>query len=169
MSYVLRKTTALISFALLIACSGPSQTGLNKASGPMPELSGKTVQGRMLMPDDYEGKVVVVNLWGAWCAPCRREQPMLQDTYEQVKEQGVLFIGIDNRDDPAAARAHIEEFGVTYPSVPDPDGKLAYDFEFWGVPATAVAGRDGELRYIKIGEIDRSELHEMLRGAGVEV
>lgn len=168
MSCVLRKT-AIVSFALLVACAAPNQTGPGRTSGPMPELSGKTVQGGTLSPEDYRGKVVVVNLWGSWCAPCRREQPMLQDTYEQVKEQGVLFIGIDNRDDPAAARAHLEEFGVTYPSVPDPDGKLAYEFEFWGAPATAVAGRDGELRYIKVGEIDRSELFEMLRGVGVDV
>jgi hypothetical protein len=93
---------------------------------------------------------------------------MLQSTYERVKDQGVLFVGIDNRDDPAAARAHLEEFGVTYPSVADPDGKLAFELGFPGVPATAVADRDGVLRYKKVGEIDRADLDRMLDGVGVE-
>jgi len=161
---------APVLLAFLVACSNAGATGGPlEATGPMPELSGKTVQGGQLSPSDYDGKVVVVNLWASWCAPCRREQPMLQSTYERVQDQGVVFIGIDNRDDPAAARAHLEEFGVTYPSVPDPDGKLAYEFEFWGIPATAVAGRDGKLIYRKVGEISQAELNEMLRGAGIDV
>lgn len=150
--------------AALVGCSSPDPfaLGTTRISEPMPELSGQTLQGGRIEPSDYRGKVVVVNVWGTWCGPCRREQPTLQRVWERFRDRGVAFIGIDWRDDPAAARDWIDEFGVTYPSIPDPSGAWADDFEWVGAPTTYVVDRSGVMRYKVQGEVEEDELESLI-------
>jgi thiol-disulfide isomerase/thioredoxin len=137
--------------------------GVNQASGPLPELAGETLDGGTFGPDDYRGKVTVVNFWAAWCAPCRVEQPVLQSMSEEWADRGVAFVGVDYRDDPAAARAHLDEFGVTYPSIEDRDGNLAgAEFGLAGVPATVVADATGQMRFLFLGAVEEDELTDAL-------
>jgi thiol-disulfide isomerase/thioredoxin len=120
-------------------------------SGPMPRVAGPAILGGAVDPASYRGQVVVVNFWASWCGPCRREQPGLQRLHEEFGNRGVQFLGIDFKDDPAAARAYLQEFGVTYPSVTDPSGRLAHLFGIPYLPATILAGPDGEMRYLMVG------------------
>ena len=160
MTWALIGTAAVAGgIALLMAASrGPNLEG-GAYSGPMPQVSGTTLTGGRVSPADYRGKVVVINFWAAWCGPCRLEQPILQDAWEERREDGVFFLGIDYNDDPAAARAHVREFGVTYPSLEDPDKRITgVEFGVAGVPATIVADRTGEMRYLFIGAVSEAEL-----------
>ena len=68
---------------------------------------------------DFDGDVVVVNVWGSWCGPCRGEADLLQRTYEQTRDQGVAFLGINLRDNRGAARDFVADRGITYPSIYD--------------------------------------------------
>jgi cytochrome c biogenesis protein CcmG/thiol:disulfide interchange protein DsbE len=148
--------------AYLLRSDG-QEIGVNEASGPMPEVAGETLDGGRFGPSDYDGKVVVVNFWAAWCAPCRVEQPILQSMHEEWSDEGVVFVGVDYRDDPAAARAHLREFGTTYPSIEDADGNLAgARFGLAGVPATVVADQTGEMRYLFLGAVEEDELRAAL-------
>jgi cytochrome c biogenesis protein CcmG, thiol:disulfide interchange protein DsbE len=143
--------------------SGTPELGRSDISGPMPAIAGATLDGGSITPADYQGQVVVVNFWAAWCAPCRVEQPFLQRLHESYDERGVAFLGVDLRDDPAAARAHIDEFEVTYPSVEDPAGTLTgTDFGLLGIPATVVADRSGEMRYLFLGGVNEEELRDAI-------
>jgi thiol-disulfide isomerase/thioredoxin len=140
-------------------------------SGPMPRVEGSGLQGETIGPSTYRGEVVVVNFWASWCGPCRREQPGLQRLHEEYGGRGVQFLGIDFKDDPAAARTYLNEFGVTYPSVADPSGRLAYEFRIPYLPATIIVGRDGEMRYLLVGaqpeEVVREKLDRLLAEADV--
>ena len=91
----------------------------------LPQLQGESVDGSPLDSTDFLGSVLVVNVWATWCEPCRREQPTLQALHERYERQGVEFLGIDYRDNREAALAWIKDFGVTYPSLFDPDGRTA--------------------------------------------
>jgi thiol-disulfide isomerase/thioredoxin len=143
---------------LTSASRGPNLEG-GTYSGPLPRLSGPTLTGGTVSPADYRGKVVVVNFWAAWCGPCRVEQPILQDAWEERRDDGVFFLGIDYNDDPAAARAHVREFGVTYPSLEDPDKRITgVEFGVAGIPATIVADRRGQMRYLFVGAVSEAEL-----------
>jgi cytochrome c biogenesis protein CcmG, thiol:disulfide interchange protein DsbE len=122
-----------------------------EVSGRMPMVQGATLQGNTLGPADYRGDVVVVNFWASWCGPCRREQPGLQRLHEEYGGRGVTFLGIDFKDDPAAARTYLTEFGVTYPSVADQDGRLAHLFGIPYLPATIVVDAEGRMRYLMVG------------------
>jgi thiol-disulfide isomerase/thioredoxin len=130
-------------------------------SGPMPEIDGPALLGGEVTPAGYRGKAVVVNFWASWCGPCRREQPGLQRLSEEY-EGRVEFIGVNFKDDPAAARAYLGEFGVTYPSVQDRTGKIAHQFQVPWLPATVLSDGGGELRYRLLGAQAESTLRGYL-------
>jgi thiol-disulfide isomerase/thioredoxin len=131
-------------------------------SGEMPELTGEALGGGSVGPDLYEGKVVVVNFWASWCGPCRQEQPGLQRLWEEYGDRGVQFIGVNFRDDLAAAREYVREFGVTYPSVVDADGGVAHAFSVPYLPATVLVDSSGDLRYRLLGAQSESTVRARL-------
>jgi cytochrome c biogenesis protein CcmG/thiol:disulfide interchange protein DsbE len=157
----------------LVAAATPSQEpgAAIEVSGPFPDLSEPVLteeavdvalpQGQVTRAF-YEDNVVVVNFWASWCGPCREEQPGLQRLWEEYRGRGVVFLGVNFRDDAAAAREYLREFGVTYPSVQDRDGKIAHRFGVPYLPATVVAGADGELRYRLLGAQDEAQLRRFI-------
>lgn len=136
---------------------------------PAPEFGGP-----ILGDDDAEftlgdarGDVVVLNVWGSWCPPCRKEAPALQAVYEQVADQGVQFIGVNTRDPNLTdALAFEEQFGLTYPSVVDTDGRRLLAFRDslppTAIPSTLVIDRNGNLAVRVLGEISESSLHDLV-------
>ena len=118
---------------------------------PAQRTALKPVTGELLDGGTYDvaadrGKVVVVNFWGSWCAPCRAEAGGLEKTYQATKDKGVTFLGVDSRDDRDAAKA-FERGRVTYPSLYDFDGKVALQFDVTQVstPATLIIDRQGRI------------------------
>lgn len=102
-----------------------------------PNLSGVTLNGEALA-SSYTGHVTVLVIWGSWCAPCRAEAPTLAETSQKQRPTGVRFLGIDVSDDNAAALAFQTSFGISYPSLRDPDETLAHTFNPPVVPADSV-------------------------------
>ena len=131
-------------------------------SKPLPALRGQTLQGGSVSPADYRDAVMVVNFWATWCGPCRREQPGLERVWQEFRDRGVYFLGVNYRDDPAAARAYLKDFAVTYPSILDQAGALAFDFGFVGLPDTYVVDRSGRIRYWGFGAVDEQELRSLV-------
>lgn len=87
------------------------------------ELRGTTLEGVPVDVSAYRGKVVVLNVWGSWCPPCRKEAPDLQAASVELRSKGVEFLGINtNEKDTAQALAFQKTFGVTYPSLADDGG-----------------------------------------------
>jgi len=150
--------------ALLFACSSAADqgTGVKEISEPLPALRGETLQGGTVDPADYRDRVMVVNFWATWCAPCRREQPGLERVWREYRNRGVYFLGVNYRDHPVAARAYLKEFDVTYLSIEDRAGALAYDFGFVGLPDTYVVDRSGRMRYWAFGAVDEGELRSLV-------
>ncbi|WP_233435881.1 TlpA family protein disulfide reductase [Streptomyces anulatus] len=137
-----------------------------------PKLSGATINNDQLDLADLRGKVIVLNVWGSWCAPCRAEAPALKKVSEVTYELGVRFVGIDTRDNDAAARAFERNYGITYPSFRDPDGKLLLGFNgripLSAVPSTVLIGRDGRIAARVIGATTYTTLSELVKDLAAE-
>src|SRR3954466_9008394 len=97
-----------------------SLTWLAPGSRPQPDpVSGDLLDGTHFDLASWRGKVVVINFWGSWCAPCRSEAESLDAVYRQERSRGVEFLGIDVREDPARAMTFIRTHGISYPSLHD--------------------------------------------------
>lgn len=127
---------------------------------PAPELAGLTLDGEGLSTADHSGQVMVLNVWGSWCAPCRAEAPELVAAAEQMPD--VQLIGINTRDlDPAPAQAFVRAFNLSYPSLYDPDGSLLLDFGQVppnAIPSTIVIDESGRVAARMLGEITAAKL-----------
>lgn len=133
---------------------------------PASVVAGKTLDGKEISTTDYAGKVVVVNVWGSWCAPCRKEGPDLSAASKKSSKIA-QFIGINIRDmDQAPAEAFVRAFNVAYPSIYDPDGKqlvkLAADLPPTGIPTTLIIDRKGRSAVRIIGGISEITLVDMI-------
>jgi thiol-disulfide isomerase/thioredoxin len=97
------------------------------ARGTVGVISGPDLMtdGKLTAVSDFPGQVVVINMWGSWCAPCRTESPQLEKVYAATKGLGVQFLGIDVRDTRDAARDFVTDAKVTYPSIFDPEIRTA--------------------------------------------
>ncbi|MEU0844161.1 TlpA disulfide reductase family protein [Streptomyces sp. NPDC005962] len=133
-----------------------------------PELSGKTLEGKPLDVADYKGKIVVLNVWGSWCAPCRAEAPNLAKVAKDTKAKGVQFIGINTRDSNRAPALRFEKaFKVDYPSLYDPIGKLMLRFPKGSlnpqaIPSTIVLDRDGKIAARALTPLSEDSVRKMI-------
>ncbi|MFK4144533.1 TlpA family protein disulfide reductase [Streptomyces sp. NPDC004065] len=135
---------------------------------PAPDLSGRTVDGKPLDLGAYKGRIVVLNVWGSWCAPCRAEAPNLVKVAKDTSAKGVQFVGINTRDTSTQpAQAFEKEFGVPYPSLYDPAGKLMLRFKKGTlnpqlIPTTIVVDRDGNIAARALQALSEDKLRKML-------
>jgi thiol-disulfide isomerase/thioredoxin len=137
--------------------SGITQTPVHDRREPG-TVAGSTVEGKDVTLKQYAGKVVVVNVWGSWCPPCRKEAPLLAAAARQLESSGVVFLGIDTRDASTAnALAFQRTYDVPYPSVYDPAGRtlLAFHgiFPLSAIPTTLVIDAKGRVAATIIGGV----------------
>jgi len=133
----------------------------------LPTVSGPTLgSNQTISSQDYRGKVVVINVWGSWCPPCRKEAPDLQAASVETRDVA-QFVGITSKDyDPAPAEAFVRSFKITYPSIYDPTGKalLAFAGELppSAIPSTMIVDREGRLAVRVLGEVSKITLVDMI-------
>jgi thiol-disulfide isomerase/thioredoxin len=168
------------------ACAGQTPTGsqvkvsgvtvASKALQPQdravtPELRGTDLNDHALDVKTMRDQVVVVNYWGSWCAPCRAETPALIRAAKQAKPLGVEFVGVNIRDNKAAAQAFAREYATPYPSLFDPQMRTALAFGAMtprALPATYVLDRQGRVAVFFFGAITEQSLLAVLRGIATE-
>ena len=135
---------------------------------PAPDLAGLDLDGQQLSSAELRGKdgILVVNVWGSWCAPCRREAPVLAEAARRYEKRGVAFVGLLSRDKPATAQAFARRFNVTYPSLQDPGGRLQLRFAdslpSQGIPTTWIIDREGRVAARVLAEVTQGTLEGLI-------
>jgi thiol-disulfide isomerase/thioredoxin len=134
------------------------------------EVAGRTLDGKRVSLADFRGKVVVVNVWGSWCGPCRAEAPMLARAARELAKKDVVFLGIDSRDPSKdAAKAFVRRFDVPYPSLYDQQGTTLLAFRGTltpnSVPSTVVVDPQGRVAGSVLGSLTRTTLDDLVDDA----
>lgn len=131
-----------------------------------PRVSGTTLTGAKFSLRAQRGSVVVLNFWGSWCAPCRREAPALAALATYFKTAPVLFFGDDVQDSPANALAFERTFSIGYPSLNDPGEQVALAFHGAvppvGIPTTLLIDRTGHIAGRIVGEVSYRGLRALI-------
>lgn len=122
-----------------------------------------TLDGDSASMADYEGTVVVLNLWGTWCPPCRREIPHLVDLQREIEPRGATVIGLAvDSGSPEEIRAFLERYGVDYPVWRSGTREVVERFRAMGFPTTYIVDREGVIRERFLGPQTDEELLEAL-------
>lgn len=124
-----------------------------RAAGEAPQLRFTTFAGETIDLQQLRGKGVVINFWASWCAPCRDEAALLEQTWRREKANGIIFLGLDYLDQEPAALAYLAEFNITYPNGPDLRSQAARRYQIQGVPETFFINPAGQIVEVVVGPL----------------
>lgn len=144
-------TLALGLTALCCNCSLPDPPpGVGDKA---PDMNALTLGGDTVGLESFRGDPLLLNLWATWCWPCREETPYLQALHEAYSDQGLRVVGLsqDVSGSGTEIRAFMEEFGVTYTVLSDPEMVAVDRFGVIGLPATFLVDREGTIRQVVMG------------------
>jgi len=134
----------------------------------MPELSVKDISGKLVTTASFTGKVVVVDFWATWCAPCRESMPALEKLYKKYASRGLVVLGLSVDKEAGPVKPFTDQLGVTFPIAHDAGHAAADKFSPPRMPSSYVVDRKGVIRYIHggyhAGDADKldKELQELL-------
>ena len=143
----------LLLFALALS---PSAVALDLNSA-VPNLSATSGDGRVLSLDQFKGKVVYVDFWASWCAPCRQAMPALEAMYQRYRERGFVVLGVNVDTDRKSAQRMLDQVRPTFPIVFDPDGKWPEAFGLRDMPTSYLIDTKGVVQYVRKGYRERDE------------
>ena len=138
---------------LLVACG---------ESKPKPELVLQDIQGKQVSLQQLQGKPAVVNMWATWCAPCRREMPLLQQAQKNHPE--VQFVLVNQGEKAPAVTAYLQknQVGVTHVWL-DEAMQARSALPYQGLPSTYFLNKKGEIVAHSLGEIKHEQLEQYLQ------
>ena len=133
---------------------------LNKKA---PEFAVNDFSGQTLRLASFHGKVVLLNFWATWCAPCQVEMPVFADWQERYRPQGFEVIGISMDDDAAVARRLVKRLKLNYPTAMGDERLGALYGGVLGLPLTFLIDRNGVIRAQFQGETDLNSIERRVR------
>jgi thiol-disulfide isomerase/thioredoxin len=136
----------------------------NAVTHPLaPDFSVPDLSGQMLQLSGYRGKVVLLNFWATWCAPCRSEIPRLVDLQNEYDREGFEIVGISLDSDPTLVHEFYQQLRMNY-RVAIGDAKLAEEYGgVLGLPVSFLIGRDGRIYVKHLGETDISLIEREIK------
>jgi peroxiredoxin len=133
-----------------------------------PDFELDTLDGRRVRLSDLEGRTVLVNFWATWCGPCRVEMPTIQARFDRFSPD-LVVLAVNFKEPESAVRAYVDELGLTFDVLLDPDGRVNQDlYRVRGYPTTLLIDRDGVVRVQHIGIMTENQLDQYLMEVGVQ-
>lgn len=161
--------------ALLVGCTACAKstsipTEKILTDGPTaPQVKAATIDGSSVVnTKELAGRIVVLNFWASWCGPCRSEMPDLEKL-SKSRPMDLTIIGINIRDSKSNALGYMQQIGITYPVIPDSDGKIALLFPYaMATPSTIFIDGEGKVRFVHLGAFSGTQVKHVLEQIAVK-
>jgi thiol-disulfide isomerase/thioredoxin len=156
----------LVAALAVAAYLGAGRTGVARGSGrpfdvirartaePAPAFELTDLGGRVVRLDDFRGRVVVLNFWATWCAPCRDEMPELERVGRELGGRGLVVVAVNLKEAHEKVEPFAAELGLSFPVLLDPTGEVGERYRVQALPSTYFVGRDGALAGFALGYRD---------------
>jgi peroxiredoxin len=126
-----------------------------RAGFPAPDFTLTDLQGQTHRLSDFKGKIVFLNIWATWCPPCRMEMPSMEHLYRRLKGRDFIMVAVsEDEEGKAAVQSFVDQMGITFPVLVDPDGIVPGRYGVTGYPETFVIDRQGRVIQHTIGPED---------------
>ncbi|MDZ7715155.1 MAG: TlpA disulfide reductase family protein [Balneolaceae bacterium] len=181
MSYLYKAVLISLSFFILGSCASeePESSGFAMADEPLEKVDPNSAalypskkktkakdftvtltNGEQFQLSEYRGRVVIMNIWATWCAPCHAETPDFVDFYNEYKDKGLTILGVSvDEQGKSVVQPFIEKYNVTYPMVIDKDNTIMDKYgPTMGIPTSYIIDKEGNLRYFALGALTQKEL-----------
>ncbi|MBI4545952.1 MAG: TlpA family protein disulfide reductase [Gemmatimonadetes bacterium] len=168
-------TTAVLVVLIAVGWKQRDRFAPLELGSRAPQFTAASLAGGAASLEDFEGRVVVLNFWATWCAPCRREMPALERLYQELQPQGLEVVAIsvdavpgqlDGLARPGGdVRAFVAELGLSFPVLLDPQGEVERRYGVTGLPTTFVIDRTGRVHRKVLGpaEWDQAPWSDLIR------
>ena len=140
----------LIASAVFAVVAASASSAIAPAT-TAPDFTLHAMGGPNLRLQEQRGRVVMVNFWATWCAPCRQEMPHLNRLYEKYRGAGFVLLGVNVDDDTGKAAEVAAKLGVTFPVLLDTQKSVSKLYDVSTMPSTMLIDRDGKVRYVHRG------------------
>ena len=132
--------------------------GIPKEGSNAPSFELLGLDGKTHTLEEYEGKAIVLNFWGSWCAPCVKEMPALQAQWEKWKDQDVVIVGVNVGEDQMTVENFVKQVAIDFPIIMDPERKAVRSYGISPLPTTFFINAKGKVDSIHIGQLDLNSL-----------
>lgn len=127
-----------------------------------PDFTLQDVDGKTVKLSSYRGKPVWVNFWASWCPPCKAEMPYMKQKYAKYKDQGLVILGVDLREDAPTVKQFVTSNGYDWTFPMDVDGNVAQQYYVSAIPTHVFVGTDGVIKSMQIGGIPEGLMEQRL-------
>ena len=160
-------TRELIVTALLLSTLAGSALAMGSrppaAGMPAAGFSLTDLQGKAHSLEQYKGKIVLVNFWATWCKPCTSEMPAMQTVYDQLRDKDFVVLAVNELEDEAKVREHIQQYKHTFPVLLDRENQVANQYGVFGLPVSVFIDQQGVVQeYIKGGLLTERKIQEIV-------
>lgn len=154
----------LILALTAVACGGPDEAvpqGIDEGNRAR-DFTLTSLDGSEISLSDYEGSVVLVNLWATWCPPCRAEIPDFEEAYRAHKDGGFVVLGVNVEEPRQVVEPFVDSMGMTYPVLLDERGQVMREYRGLGLPMSLLVDQDGVIRERHMGTLTADHLNGYL-------
>jgi peroxiredoxin len=135
-------------------------------NAPAPNFELINLAGDLVQLEDYRGKPIILNFWATWCAPCRLEMPIFQQTYEDHTDY-LAVVAINNAEPREDVQRFVDELDLAFEFLLDPDAKIQHLYQIHGYPTTIIIDAAGVIRIRHIGILTEEQLDGYLESIGL--
>lgn len=143
---------AFLLLGLAAAFYYQQQQAVGRAGFPAPDFALQDLRGQTHRLSEFRGRIIFLNVWATWCAPCRMEMPSMEHLYRRLNGKDFVMLAVsEDEDGRAAAQPFVDELGITFPVLLDPQGVVPPRYGVTGYPETFVIDREGHVIHHTIG------------------